>query len=108
MTAIRCLLASFLPAAWPGPAPGGGESRKWLGFDLFTASLVAAPWSKAGGFRGLLAANAIGRPEEESGFTVDFGPDPPGRLESPNVEGREFGAARPEGRQAPPVESRAK
>jgi hypothetical protein len=108
MTAIRCLLASFLPSAWPGPAPGGRVSRTEPGLDHPTAFLIAAPRGNAGGFRGMLAANAIGRSDDQSGFTVDFSQHPPQRFESLNVEGGGFGAARPAEWKAPPVESRAK
>lgn len=61
--------------------------------DRFTVFLVAAPRSNAGLFRGLLAGNALGRKDYESGFTLDLGPRPSARFETLSVEGQGFGGA---------------
>jgi len=59
-----------------------------------TAFIVASPHENPGDFRGVLAANAPGRRDYESGFTVDLGPGPTLRFEQLNVEGSGFGGAR--------------
>jgi putative heme-binding domain-containing protein len=64
-----------------------------LKLERFTAFVVAAPRSNAGGFRGLLAVNQTARRDYETGFTLDLGFAPTGRFESLNVEGKGFGGA---------------
>ncbi|MCA9062650.1 MAG: ThuA domain-containing protein [Planctomycetaceae bacterium] len=58
-----------------------------------TVFLVAAPHSNAGGFPGLLAGNASGQRDYESGFCIDLGPGPTRRFDQLNVEGTGFGGA---------------
>ncbi len=58
-----------------------------------TVVLVAAPHQNPGDFRGLISANAPGRRDYESGFTIDLGPGPTTALDQINVEGRGFGGA---------------
>jgi len=60
----------------------------------FTLFVHAAPRSNRGFFRGLVAANAIGRNDYSSGFTLDLGGPATARFEAVNVEGRGFGGAR--------------
>ncbi len=70
------------------------EGRGWpQPLKQFTAYIVAAPRSNAGFFRGLVAGNALGRKDYESGFTIDLGPQPSGRFDALSVEGRGFGGA---------------
>jgi putative heme-binding domain-containing protein len=53
--------------------------------------LVASPRNNSGDFRGLIAANARGRRDYESGFTIDQGPAPSASFETINWEGAGFG-----------------
>jgi putative heme-binding domain-containing protein len=59
--------------------------------EAFTAFVVAAPRHNPGGFRGVLAFNAAGRRDFETGLTLDLGPDTTPRFSVLNVEGRGFG-----------------
>ncbi|MEZ6124548.1 MAG: ThuA domain-containing protein [Planctomycetaceae bacterium] len=59
-----------------------------------TVFLVAAVQSNPGEFRGLLAGNAPGRRDYESGMTIDLGPGPSRKLDQLNVEGSGFGGAK--------------
>ncbi len=52
--------------------------------------VVAAPHSNQGDFRGMVAANAAGQRDYQSGWTVDLGAAPSGAFEQLNVEGRGF------------------
>jgi putative heme-binding domain-containing protein len=61
--------------------------------DEFTAFILVSPRANPGGFAGILAANAIGRRDYDTGFTIDLGPAPSGRFETLNVEGKGFGGA---------------
>ncbi len=63
-----------------------------LNHDLSTSSVfvVAAPTTNMGGFRGFFAANAQGRNDYTSGFTVDLGPLASTRFDALNVEGKGF------------------
>jgi putative heme-binding domain-containing protein len=67
-----------------------------LGSELtsFTLIVVAAPRQNIGGFRGLMALNAAGARDYESGLTVDLGPAASPKFSSLNVEGRGFTGAR--------------
>jgi putative heme-binding domain-containing protein len=104
----RCHLAQ--PAAEARPvyqAMSGAAAVRFDGSDDFLAAsglglemraltvfVVAAPYSNAGDFRALLAANATGKNDYTSGLTVDLGPAPSSRWQSLNVEGAGFvGAA---------------
>ncbi len=58
-----------------------------------TVFIVAAVHKNPGEFRGLLATNAPGQRDYESGFTLDLGPGPTAKLSQVNVEGRGFGGA---------------
>ncbi|HYF00854.1 MAG TPA: hypothetical protein VEJ18_18170, partial [Planctomycetota bacterium] len=69
-------------------AKAGGASRE------LTIFLVAAPFSNAGGFRGLLALGAERANDFQSGLTVDLGPAAGERFDTLNVEGAGFGGAR--------------
>ncbi|MGB7326506.1 MAG: hypothetical protein WBD31_16650, partial [Rubripirellula sp.] len=55
--------------------------------------VVAAPHENLGDFRGIVAANAPGRRDYESGFNMDLGPAPTGKLDNLNMEGAGFGGA---------------
>jgi putative heme-binding domain-containing protein len=59
----------------------------------FTIFVAAAPKENPGTFRGLMAFNAAGQRDYQSGLTLDFGPIPTPRFSSLNVEGRGFGGA---------------
>ncbi|MDR3619485.1 MAG: ThuA domain-containing protein, partial [Paludisphaera borealis] len=63
-----------------------------LNRDLSETSvfIVAAPATNLGGFRGFFAANAQGRNDYTSGFTIDLGPAPSSRFDALNVEGKGF------------------
>jgi putative heme-binding domain-containing protein len=61
--------------------------------DAATVFIVAAPTSNLGLFRGLLAANATGGRDYETGFTIDLGPSPTTAFTQLNVEGQGFGGA---------------
>ena len=65
-----------------------------LAGDSFTLFVVAAPHANPGDFRGFFAANAPGRRDYESGFTLDLGPGPTRAFDHVNVEGKGFGGAR--------------
>jgi putative heme-binding domain-containing protein len=58
--------------------------------DTFTAFVVAAPRGNPGGFRGVLASNAAGGRDYETGLALDLGPAPSARFTTLNVEGRGF------------------
>jgi len=58
--------------------------------ESLTAFLVVAPRSNAGGFRGMLAANATGLRDYDTGFCIDLAPAPSSRLDAINVEGKGF------------------
>lgn len=60
----------------------------------FTVFVVTAPRQNPGGFRGVLALNAAGGRDYETGLTLDFGPGPSTRFNALNVEGRGFGTWR--------------
>ncbi|MHB8520636.1 MAG: DUF7133 domain-containing protein [Limisphaerales bacterium] len=62
-----------------------------LQFDELTVFLVASPQSNAGGFHGLLAANAAGRNDYRTGFNVDLGGSSGIDFSTLNVEGIGFG-----------------
>ena len=57
----------------------------------FTLFLVASPRANAGGFRGLIAANATGKNDYTTGFTCDLSWPASTRLDHVNVEGAGFG-----------------
>jgi len=59
----------------------------------FTLVARASVRTNQGGFRALFAANATGRNDYQSGFTVDLGWPATARLESLNVEGSAFQGA---------------
>jgi putative heme-binding domain-containing protein len=61
--------------------------------DAIAVFVVAAPHENIGDFRGIVAANAAGRRDYESGFTMDLGPGPTRKLENINVEGSGFNGA---------------
>jgi putative heme-binding domain-containing protein len=56
-----------------------------------TAFVVAAPHTNPGDFRGLVAANAAGKRDYETGFNLDLGGQETAAFERLNVEGRTFG-----------------
>jgi putative heme-binding domain-containing protein len=62
--------------------------------SAFTVVIVAAPRSNPGGFRGLLAFNAAGRRDYESGLTIDLSIPQTAGFSDLNVEGRGFQSAR--------------
>jgi putative heme-binding domain-containing protein len=62
--------------------------------DNMTLFMVAAPHENLGDFRGLIATNALGKRDYESGFNLDLGPGPTRRLDYLNIEGVGFGGAR--------------
>ena len=64
-----------------------------LGAELetFTVFVVAAPRRNLGGFQGVLAFNAPGGRDYETGLTLDLGPVGTPRFSVLNVEGRGFG-----------------
>ncbi len=62
--------------------------------DALTLFVVAAPHDNLGDFRGLLAINAIGRRDYESGINIDLGPGPTRQLDFINLEGAGFGGAK--------------
>lgn len=72
-------------------ALGASNLRRKLG--SFTLFVVAVPRSNAGGFRGLLAANELGRNDYTTGFTLDLNFPATARLSNVNVEGKGFGGA---------------
>jgi hypothetical protein len=57
----------------------------------FTVFVVAAPRQNPGGFRAVLAFNAAGGRDFETGLTLDLGPNATARFSALNVEGRGFG-----------------
>jgi putative heme-binding domain-containing protein len=68
-----------------------GPARELSEFSLF---VVAAPRSNPGGFSALIAANALGRNDYHTGFTIDQSFPATGQLETLNAEGAGFGGAR--------------
>lgn len=76
---------------------GEDDHFRMTGFAETPSSLtiyvVAAVHGNPGDFRGLLSANAIGKRDYESGFTLDLGPGPTPRFSQLNLEGRGFGGA---------------
>jgi putative heme-binding domain-containing protein len=68
-----------------------GLARSAEGLTVF---VVAAPHDNPGDFRGLVAANAIGRRDYETGFTLDLGSAGGTAFDRLNVEGRGFGGER--------------
>jgi putative heme-binding domain-containing protein len=60
-------------------------------YDKLTVFLVAAPYSNAGSFRGLISLRATGGNDYETGLNIDQGPAPSSRFETVNVEGAGFG-----------------
>jgi putative heme-binding domain-containing protein len=70
---------------------GASPSRRTL--DTFTAFVVAAPRSNAGGFRAFLAGQTLGLNDYMTGFTIDLNGYPGDRFGQLNVEGRGFGGA---------------
>ena len=89
----------FVPIGGGGVARFDGENdflsatgaRKSL--DSFTLFIVAAPRSNAGFFRGLLAANQLGRNDYTSGFCVDLSGVASQQFDTLNIEGAGFGGA---------------
>lgn len=61
--------------------------------DGLTLFMVAAPRSNLGIFTGLIAANAVGRRDYESGINVDLGPLPQPAFGYLNIEGNGFSGA---------------
>ncbi|MGQ0634944.1 MAG: ThuA domain-containing protein [Planctomycetaceae bacterium] len=57
----------------------------------FSIFAVAAPRRNSGNFQALLALNAAGKRDYESGLTIDQGPGPGPKFSLLNVEGRGFG-----------------
>lgn len=70
-----------------------GASNLRTALTNATLFIHAAPVSNAGGFRGLLALNGLGRNDYSSGLTVDLGPGGTGAFSFLNGEGRGFGGA---------------
>lgn len=68
--------------------------KQGAGLEAFTAFVVAVPRQNPGGFRGVLAFNAAGQRDYESGLTLDYGPAATPRFSALNVEGRGFGTWR--------------
>lgn len=68
----------------------GGEGA----FADLTVFVVAAPFSNAGGFRGMLALNAPGQNDFTSGLNLDHGPNASVRFDFLNAEGAGFPGAR--------------
>ncbi len=68
-----------------------GLGRSVAGFTVF---IVAAPGANPGGFSSLVAANATGRNDYLTGFTIDLGPWASQNFESLNPEGIGFVGAR--------------
>jgi len=64
-----------------------------LDLDEFTVFVFAAAASNPGHYPGLLAVNAVGRRDYQSGFNLDLGPRPTERFESLNLEGKGFAGA---------------
>jgi putative heme-binding domain-containing protein len=64
-----------------------------LRFTDATVFLVAAPFSNDGNFRALIAWNAAGANDYQSGLNVDQGPFGTRRFDTLNVEGPGFGGA---------------
>lgn len=62
--------------------------------ETFTVFLVASARRNLGGFRAVLAFNAAGQRDFESGLTLDLGPSATPKFSALNVEGRGFGAWR--------------
>ncbi|WP_422931305.1 ThuA domain-containing protein [Singulisphaera sp. PoT] len=58
--------------------------------EELTAFVIVAPRSNAGGFRGILAGNAFGLRDYDTGFCLDLAPAMSSRFDSINVEGRGF------------------
>jgi putative heme-binding domain-containing protein len=69
----------------------GGPARSVAGLTVF---VVAAPHANPGDFRGFLAANAAGRRDYETGFTLDLTGEESPAFDRLNIEGRGFGGAR--------------
>ena len=73
---------------------GEGQHLRFAGpaaeFEAFTVFVVAVPRANLGGSCGLLAFNAPGRRDYESGLTIDQGPDGSAEFDQLNVEGRGF------------------
>lgn len=86
------------PSAWVVRFDGENDSLRALGTSLrladATVFVVAAPHSNPGNFRGFLAANAPGRRDYESGFTLDMSWGFSADVRDINVEGAGFGGAR--------------
>jgi putative heme-binding domain-containing protein len=61
--------------------------------DDNTVFLVASPRANPGGFVALLAGNAIGRRDYETGFTIDQSFPATSSFDTLNVEGKGFGGA---------------
>ena len=68
-----------------------GLDRSTRALTLF---VVAAPRANPGMFSAFFAANAAGKNDYTSGFSLDLGPQASSRLEAINLEGIGFGGAR--------------
>ncbi len=66
------------------------QDRKLESFSVF---LVAVPKKNPGAFLGMMAFNAAGQRDYQSGLNIDFGPFPTPRFTTLNVEGPGFGGA---------------
>ncbi len=98
-------LRQAVAAARPTRLPAGGTAvvrfdgmkehlravKQGAELRTFTAFVIAIPRYNAGGFRGVLAFNAAGQRDYDSGLTLDLGPAPTARFSALNVEGRGFG-----------------
>jgi putative heme-binding domain-containing protein len=86
----------FLAVDQPGSAANGKTlpSKNAVGtnreIDRFTAFVVAAPRSNAGGFRGFLAAHELGSNDYLTGFNIDMSGPASDSFNQINVEGRGF------------------
>ena len=90
-----------LVAGGPGPLvrfDGDDDHLRFAGpaadADAVTVFVVAVPRANLGGFRGLVAFNAPGRRDYETGLNIDQGPDGSAEFDYLNVEGRGLTGAR--------------
>jgi putative heme-binding domain-containing protein len=95
-------------AARPTRLPAGGSAivrfdglddhlravKQATELETCTVFVVAAPRQNFGGFRAVLAFNAAGRRDFETGLTLDLGPSATPHFSAFNVEGRGFGGWR--------------
>jgi putative heme-binding domain-containing protein len=90
----RLIVAGVGVARFDGTDDHLRAVKQATNLDAFSVFLVAVPRKNPSSFLGMLAFNAAGQKDYQSGLNIDFGPTATPRFSVLNVEGAGFGGAR--------------